>query len=81
MMDDHSHRGRSHRTFALSPRWQWLTVPVLAAGGGTTAILFIQKEGLTLESLGPVVAIPLLGAPILWLINKIFDQTAPPLDR
>jgi hypothetical protein len=81
MMNEHSHRGRSHRTFALSPRWKWLTVTVLAAGGGTMAILLIQEEGLTLESLGPVAAIPLLGAPILWLIYKIFDQTAPPPDR
>ena len=80
-MNDHSHRSRSHRPFALSPCRQWLTVTVLAAGGGTTAILLIREEGLTLESLGPVAAIPLLGAPILWLVCKIFDQTAPPPDR
>src|SRR5512147_3220961 len=66
-MNDHSRRGRSHRTFALPPSWRWLTVTVLAiGGGGTTAAILIQEEALTLESLGPVAAIPLLGAPILW---------------
>lgn len=72
----------THRTFTLPPRWRWLGYTVLAAGGGTTtAALLLDEEARTIEVLGPIAAIPLLGAPIVWLVRKLFDQTAPPFDR
>ena len=78
-MNDHSRQGRTHRTFALSPRWRWVTATALiAGGGGTAAALLLQEEALTLELLGPVAAIPLLGAPILWLVRTLFNRTALP---
>jgi Ca2+-transporting ATPase len=81
-MNDHSHRGRPHRTFALSPRWRWLTATTLAVGGGgATAAILIQEEVTMLELLGPLAAIPLLGAPILWLVRTIFNQAVPPPER
>ena len=81
-MNDHSRPGRSHRTFALPPRWRWLTFTVLTIGGGTTtAAILLEEEAVTLESLGPIAAIPLLGAPILWLVRMLFNQTALPSDR
>jgi hypothetical protein len=71
-----------HRTFALAPRWRWLGYTVLAVGGGgTTATVLLQEEAALLEILGPVAAIPLLGAPILWLVRTLFKQTAPPSDQ
>jgi hypothetical protein len=55
---------------------------VLAVGGpSTTATVLLQEEVMTLEILGPVAAIPLLGAPILWLVRTLFNQAAPPPDR
>ena len=73
---------RPHRTFALAPRWRWLSYTVLAAGGGTTtATLLLEEEVRTIEVLGPVAAIPLLGAPIVWLVRTLFNQTALPSDR
>jgi hypothetical protein len=81
MINDHSRRDRPHRTFALSPRWRWLTATTLAVGGGTTAAMLLQEEATLLELLGPVAAIPLLGAPIVWLVRNLFNQTAPPIDR
>lgn len=81
-MNDQSRRERSHRTFALPPRWRWLSYSVLAAGGSTTTVtLLIEEEVRTIEVLGPVAAIPLLGAPVVWLVRNLFDQTAPPTDR
>ena len=71
-----------HRTFSLAPRWRWLSYTVLAVGGGsTTAMVLMQEEAVTLEILGTVVAIPLLGAPILWLVRTLFKQTAPQFDQ
>ncbi len=72
---------RPSRTFTLPPRWRWLTVTVFTLGGGTSTVLLIQEETLTLESLGPVAAIPLLGAPIVWLVKTIFNCAALPSDR
>ena len=70
------------RTFALAPRWRWLSYSVLAAGGTTTtATLLIEEEIRTIEVLGPLAAIPLLGAPVVWLVRNLFSQTAPPADR
>ena len=69
-----SPRHRLQRTFALSPRWQWLTNTVLALGSGTTVVALTQEESLTLESLGALAAIPLLGAPVLWLVRAMFNQ-------
>jgi hypothetical protein len=72
---------RPHRTFALAPRWRWLTATTLAVGGGgTTAAILLQEEATMLELLGPLAAIPLLGAPIVWLIRNLFNQNAPPTD-
>jgi hypothetical protein len=31
--------------------------------------------------LGPIAAIPLLGAPVVWLVRNLFNQTALPTDR
>lgn len=71
-----------HRTFALAPRWRWLSYTVLAAGGGiSTATILLQEEATALEVLGPVAAIPLVGTPILWLVRTLFNQTAPPSDQ
>ena len=69
------------RTFALPPRWRWLTVTVFTLGGGTSTVLLIQEEALTLENVSPVAAIPLLGAPIVWLVKTILNRTALPSDR
>jgi hypothetical protein len=72
----------TQRTFALPPRWRWLSYTVLAAGGGTTTVtLLIEEEARTIEVLGPVAAIPLLGAPVVWLVRNLFNQSAPPTDR
>lgn len=72
----------TRRTFALAPRWRWLSYTVLAAGGSTTTVtLLIEEEARTIEVLGPIAAIPLLGAPVVWLVRNLFDQTAPPSDR
>lgn len=72
---ERSQRHRPARTFALSPRWQWLTNTVLALGGGGTALAALtQEEVLTLESLVPLAAIPLLGAPVLWLVRAMFNR-------
>ena len=69
----------TQRTFALPPRWRWLSYTVLAASGSTTTVaLLIEEEARTIEVLGPVAAIPLLGAPIVWLVRNLFNQTAPP---
>ncbi len=73
---------RPHRTFALAPRWRWLSYTVLAVGGGsTTATLLLQEEATLLEILGPVAGIPLLGAPILWFVRTLFNQTASQSDQ
>jgi hypothetical protein len=67
---------RPARTFALAPRWQWLTNTVLAlGGGGTTVAALTQEEVLLLEILVPLAAILLLGAPVLWLVRAMFNQT------
>jgi hypothetical protein len=70
----HSSQRRPARTFALAPRWQWLTNTVLVLGGGTTVAALIQDEVLLLESLVPLAAIPLLGAPVLWLVRALFNR-------
>jgi Ca2+-transporting ATPase len=81
-MNDPSRPGRTHQTFALPPRWRWFTFTVLTIGGTTTtAAMLLQEEAVTLESLGPIAAIPLLGAPILWLVRTLFNQAALPADR
>jgi hypothetical protein len=70
------------RTYALPPRWRWLTLTMLVVGGGsTTAIVLMQEEIPVLETCGPLAAIPLLGAPVLWLVRTIFNQAALPPDR
>jgi hypothetical protein len=69
----HSSQRRPARTFALAPRWQWLTNIVLVFGGTTVAAL-LQEEILLLESLLPLAAIPVLGAPILWLVRALFNR-------
>jgi len=72
----------TRRTFALAPRWRWLSYTVLAAGGSTTTVtLLIEEEARSIEVLGPIAAIPLLGAPVVWLVRNLFNQTAPPADR
>ena len=72
----------TRRTFALAPRWRWVSYTVLAAGGGvTTVTLLIEEEARTIEVLGPVAAIPLLGAPVVWFVRALFNQTALPVDR
>ena len=79
---NHNRPPHTQRTFALPPRWRWLSYSVLAAGGSTTTVtLLIEEEARTIEVLGPVAAIPLLGAPVVWLVRNLFDQTAPPTDR
>lgn len=80
-MNDPSRPGRFHRTFALSPRWRWVTTSTLVAGGGSTVVLLIQEEMLLLETLGSIAAIPLLGAPVVWLVRTMFTQNDPPTDK
>jgi hypothetical protein len=80
-MNDPSRPGRSHRTFALAPRWRWVTTSTLVTGGGGTVVLLIQEELSFLETLGSIVAIPLLGAPVLWLVRTMFNQSDPPTDQ
>jgi hypothetical protein len=71
----HSSQRRPARTFALAPRWQWLTNTVLVlGGGGTTVAALLQEELLLLESLVPLAAIPVLGAPVLWLVRALFNR-------
>jgi len=72
----------TRRTFALAPRWRWVSYTVLAAGGSTTTVtLLIEEEARTIEVLGPIAAIPLLGALVVWLVRNLFDQTAPPSEH
>ncbi len=43
--------------------------------------MLFQEEATLLEILGPVAAIPLLGAPIVWFVQALFNETTLPPDR
>jgi len=73
----HSQQHPLRRPFALSPRLRWLTGTALVLGGGGTTIAVVtQEELLTLETCGPLAAIPLLGAPVVWLVRAMFNHAS-----
>jgi len=78
--------------FRMSPRWKWLTWPILAFGGGGTAIaLWLEEEPLAVagEVCPPLAALAGLGALLYWFNHIVFgaamprpkDSSAPPADR
>ncbi len=61
--------------FDLPPRWRWLTIPVLAVGGGgVAATTILEEEALTFATCATLASILVLGAPMLWLVWRLFND-------
>ena len=67
---------RLGRPFDLPPRWRWLTISVLVLGGGVVAAATIlEEEALTFATCATLASILVLGAPVLWLVWRLFNDS------
>ena len=64
--------------FMLPPRWRWIFWPIIATGGGGTAItLWLQEEVIAVVDCAPIAAIPGLAALLYWFNHHLFKAATP----
>lgn len=62
--------------FDLPPRGRWLTISVLVLGGGVlAATTILEEEALTFAKCATLASILVLGAPMLWLVWRLFNDS------
>ena len=64
--------------FRLPPRWRWITGPVLALGGGGTAIaLWLEENGIAIAECAPAAALSALSALLYGFNHLVFKSAMP----
>ena len=64
--------------FDLPPRWRWVFWPVVALGGGGTALtLWLEEETIAVADCLPLAALPGMAALLYWFNHLVFKATQP----
>ena len=71
-------RRRLGHYFDLPPRWRWVFWPVVALGGGGTALtLWLEEETIAVADCLPLAALPGMAALLYWFNHLVFKATQP----